>query len=146
MKNRVRHILAFCAAASVVGAAGFVRAAGTEVTPVTTLDAPTIYQTVELPAAPSVVELPSPPTRPIVVDVQPVAPVAKPVAKKPQVAARSAMRHDAPRRAAGLAIARPAPEPRAVASGVRPAILVADASAPPALVLRNIWMTVGTGF
>ena len=44
MKNRVRHILAFCAAASVAGVAGSVFAAGTEVTPVTTLDQPSIYQ------------------------------------------------------------------------------------------------------
>ena len=102
MKNRARHFLAFCAAASVVVAAGSVIAAGTDVPVVPSSDQPGTSQTVELPAAPVFVQLPAPPARPaaliaveapqpVVADTPAVAEtpvVSKQVAKRAHVAVR----------------------------------------------------------
>ena len=84
MKNRARHFLAFCAAASVVVAAGSVIAAGTDVPVVSSSDQPGTSQVVELPAAPVFVQLPAPPARPAaLIEVEVLRPI---VADIPAVA------------------------------------------------------------
>ena len=163
MKNRSRHFLAFCAAASVVVAAGSVIAAGVEVPVVSSSNQPGTSQLVELPAAPVLVQLPAPPARPAVpVEVEALRPVvadtpavaeipvvSKQVAKRAHVAVRQHVsKVAAPRQAVPRPVARAA-VPLTRPAQPRPAIVLADASyapLPPAVALRSIWMTMGTGF